>query len=138
MRKRVNGTPERPRLSVFRSHKHIRAQLIDDVAGRVISASSSLDVDEKTEKPGDTAQVPQEKTGDAAQDSKKGKKSDKKSGGTPKFSKGVQTAYLVGAAIAKKAKEAGIEACVFDRGRYRYHGRIKAFAESARKGGLSF
>ncbi len=97
------GVAEKPRLSVFRSHKHIRAQLIDDVAGRVISSASSLGGDAKT------------------------------------FGvKGVKAAALVGAAIAKKAKEAGIEACVFDRGRYRYHGRIKALADGARKEGLRF
>ena len=143
------GVAEKPRLSVFRSHKHIRAQLIDDVAGRVISSASSFGVDEKTEKPVDAAHGSKEgkssktgetgdatqvsgKTGDATQVSKENP------GSVPRFSKGVQTAYLVGTAIAKKAKEAGIETCVFDRGRYRYHGRIKALAEGARKEGLRF
>ncbi len=96
------GVAEKPRLSVFRSHKHIHAQLIDDVVGRVLSSSSSL-----------AAEV-------------------KASGGRMK------AASFVGAAIAKKAKEAGIETCVFDRGRYRYHGRIKALADGARKQGLRF
>ncbi len=94
VRARMLGVAERPRLSVFRSHKHISAQLIDDVAGRVISSARGA--------------------------------------------KGVKAASLVGADIAKKAKEAGIETCVFDRGRYRYHGRIKALADGARKEGLRF
>ncbi len=97
---RMLGVAEKPRLSVFRSHKHIRAQLIDDVARNTILSASS---------------------GDAT-----------------KVSKGIEAALLVGTAIAKKAKEAGIETCVFDRGRYRYHGRIKALAEGARKEGLRF
>ncbi len=143
VRSRMLGVAEKPRLSVFRSHKHIRAQLIDDVAGRVISSASSLEklgdaTKVSQEKPEDAAKVAQEKPGDAAQVSKEGKKSGKKSGSTRKFSKGVQVAYLVGTAIAKKAKEAGIKACVFDRGCYRYHGRVKALADGARKEGLRF
>ncbi len=104
VRSRMLGVAEKPRLSIFRSHKHIRAQLIDDAAGgRVISSSSSLGADVKA------------------------------SGST-----GIEAASLVGTAIAKKAKEAGIETCVFDRGCCKYHGRIKALAEGARKEGLRF
>ena len=98
------GVAEKPRLSVFRSHKNISAQLIDDVAGRAITAASSLG-------------------------------SKVKGSGS---SKGVEAASLVGIAIAKKAKEAGIETCIFDRGGYKYHGRVKALAEGARKEGLRF
>ena len=121
VRARMLGVAEKPRLSVFRSHKHIHAQLIDDVAGRVVSSASSLG-----------------KTGGSTQVSQELENSEKNSDSVPKFSKKIKAASLVGAAIAKKAKEAGIETCVFDRGRYRYHGRIKALAEGARKEGLRF
>jgi large subunit ribosomal protein L18 len=95
----------RPRLSVFRSGKHIYAQVIDDHAGRTLAAASSLDA-------GLRAQL---KTGaDQA------------------------AAEQVGKLIAERAKSAGVEAVVFDRGAYRYHGRVKALAEAARAGGLIF
>jgi large subunit ribosomal protein L18 len=95
----------RPRLCVFRSSKHIYAQVIDDQVGRTLAAASTLDEQLRT----------QLKTGaDRA------------------------AAEQVGKLIAERAKTAGIEAVVFDRGAYRYHGRIKALAEAARAGGLVF
>ena len=103
VRARMLGVAEKPRLSVFRSHKNISAQLIDDLTGCTVAATSSLSSEAK-----DT-------------------------GG-----KGIEAASLVGIAIAKKAKEAGVKTCVFDRGRYKYHGRVKALAEGARKEGLRF
>ncbi len=103
VRARMLGVAEKPRLSVFRSNKHISAQLIDDVERRSITSASSLD-----------------------------------SGIKEAGSKGIGAASLVGTAIAKKAKDAGIKTCVFDRGRYKYHGRVKALAEGARKEGLRF
>ncbi len=96
---RLNGTPERPRLYVFRSLNHIYAQLIDDTKGRVLAASSTLKA-------------------------KKGKP--------------LELAKTVGKDLAAKAKAASITACVFDRGGYLYHGRVKAVAEGAREGGLKF
>src|SRR5918999_5661325 len=99
VRKKVSGTAERPRLVVFRSDKHIYAQLVDDVAGRTIATVSSL------------------KVGD-------GKKSDK--------------AAEVGKQVAVLAKDKGITRVVFDRGGYKYHGRVKAVADGAREGGLEF
>lgn len=95
----------RPRLSVFRSNKHIYVQIIDDKSGRTIAAASSVD---------------------------KGLKGDLKTGADR------DAAAKVGALIAERAKAAGVEAVVFDRGGYRYHGRVKALAEAARAGGLSF
>ncbi len=89
------------RLSVFRSLKHIYAQLIDDASGKTLAASSDGTVDAKGKKP-------------------------------------LEVAGLVGADLAKKAKAAGIESVVFDRGAYKYHGRVKALAEAAREGGLKF
>jgi large subunit ribosomal protein L18 len=95
----------RPRLSVFRSSKHIYAQVIDDQAGRTLAAASSLD----------TGLRGQLKTGaDQA------------------------AAEQVGKLIAERARSAGVEAVVFDRGAYRYHGRVKALAEAARAAGLVF
>lgn len=96
---------QRPRLSVFRSNKHVYAQVIDDVKGATLAAASSLE-----------------------KDLRRGLKS----------GADVQTAAKVGARLAERAKGAGVTAVVFDRGGYRYHGRIKALAEAAREGGLSF
>jgi len=106
IRKRVKGTAERPRLSVFRSLNHIYAQLVDDLAGRTIMTVSSLD----------KGLAPDVKTA-------KGK---------------VAAGKIVGKALAAKAKEKGIDRVCFDRGGYLYHGRVKAVADGAREGGLTF
>ena len=95
----------RARLSVFRSSRHIYAQIIDDLAGRTLAAASTLDA---------------------------GLKPNLKSGAD----KGAASA--VGKLLAERAKAAGIERVVFDRGAYLYHGRIKALADAAREGGLDF
>ena len=105
VRKTLAGTPERPRLAVFRSLNHIYVQIIDDLAGQTIAAASDLDADVR-----------------------KGRDGKKKS----------DVAALVGESLAKKAKEHGIKSVVFDRGGFKYQGRVKALAEAARKGGLSF
>lgn len=127
IRHRVRGTEERPRLAVFRSLKHIYAQVIDDRQGRTLAAASS------SEKDGD------HKAGAKAEkkpDSKAEKKTDKKkavpNGGN------VAGAREVGKLIAERAKAKGIGKVVFDRGGYLYHGRIKALADAAREGGLEF
>lgn len=103
IRKKISGTPQSPRLSVFRSNTEIYAQLIDDVNGNTLASASSRDKDIKAQK---------------------GTKTEK--------------SKLVGQAIAKKALAVGIAGCVFDRGGFLYHGRIKAVAEGAREGGLKF
>ncbi len=100
VRKKVIGSPERPRLAVYRSNRHIYAQVIDDVAGRTLAASSTLVVTD---------------------------------GSDPK-----EKAKAVGAQIAEKAKAAGVERVTFDRGGFRYTGRIQALADGAREGGLDF
>jgi len=105
VRKKVQGTPERPRLVIFRSNKHIYAHLVDDGAGRVLMGVAD----------GSEGITPPE-------------------GMNGKVAKG----FAVGEALAKKAKEAGIAKVVFDRAGYAYHGRVKAVAEGARKGGLEF
>ena len=97
VRKKVLGTADRPRLAVYRSNRHIYAQLIDDFAGATLLSASSL------------------ANGD----------------GDPKA-----RAKSVGSQIAEKAKKAGIERVVFDRGGFKYHGRVQAVAEGAREGGL--
>ena len=102
LRRVANG---RPRLSVFRSSKHIYAQIIDDAGGRTLAAASSLDRDlRKSLKHG----------------------ADK------------AAASAVGELVAERAKAAGIERVVFDRGAYLFHGRVKALADAARAGGLDF
>jgi len=103
LRKRVAGTAERPRLAVFRSAKHIYAQVIDDDQKKTLVATS----DQKFEKGGDD----------------KGKK---------------ERAKKVGADIAAKCKEKGIDKVVFDRAGYKYHGRVSALAAGAREAGLKF
>ena len=102
VRSKIVGNAERPRLSVFRSSKHIYAQLIDDLKGATLGAASSL-----------------------AQEGAS-------YGGNKK------AAVVVGKKIAEVAKEKGITKVAFDRGHYRYHGRIKALADAAREGGLKF
>jgi large subunit ribosomal protein L18 len=96
---------DRPRLSVFRSGRHIHAQIIDDRQGRTLAAASSLEAVRKGEMT---------------------KGSDK------------DAAAKVGKLLAERSLEAGVKKVVFDRGGYVYHGRIKALAEAAREGGLSF
>ena len=103
IRKRVRGEADRPRLAVFRSLKHIYAQVIDDLSGRTLAAASTREKD-----------------------------LDKAYGGN------VEAAKKIGTLVAERAKAAGVEAVVFDRGGYRYHGRIKALADAAREGGLKF
>ncbi len=105
IRKRVSGTPERPRLNVFRSLKHIQAQIIDDTRGHTLVAASTLE--------------PQVRAMLAGKDK-------------------TAQAEVVGQVLAERALAAGIKTVVFDRGGYRYHGRVKALAEAARKGGLQF
>jgi len=103
VRKKISGTAERPRLVVFRSSKHIYAQLVDDVARRTVLAVSDL-------------------TRDLSID------------GTDKTAR----SRAVGRLLAERAKGHGVTRIVFDRGGYRYHGRVKAVADGARQGGLEF
>lgn len=110
VRKKVQGTPERPRLSVFKSAQHIYGQLIDDVRGHTIVAASSLS-------PSFHERV---------------QSIDKGSGGN------VGGAKIVGELIAEQARAKGITQIVFDRNGFLYHGRVKALAEGARGAGLQF
>ena len=96
---------DRPRLSVFRSSKHIYAQVIDDVSGKTVAAASSLDKDLR---------------------------------GKLKNGADKAAAVEIGKIVAERAVKAGVSTVVFDRGGYRFHGRIKALADAAREGGLSF
>lgn len=100
VRSRIHGTAKRPRLVVFRSLKHISAQLIDDDAGKTLAAAGDYQAKKKIS--------------------------------------GIEQAAMVGTHIAERAVKAGITAVVFDRGGYRYHGRIAALADAARKAGLQF
>jgi large subunit ribosomal protein L18 len=105
VRRKIVGTVERPRLTVFRSSKHIYAQLIDDLTGQTLAAASSI-----------------------APDMKK----------SVAYGGNIKAAQAVGKRLAEVAKERGISKAAFDRGHYRYHGRIKALADAAREGGLQF
>ena len=100
----IKGTGERPRLSVFRSSKHIYAQLIDDFKGTTVATASSLD----------------------------------EALSSVKYGGNIKAAQAVGKRLAEVAKEKGISKAAFDRGHYRYHGRVKALADAAREGGLQF
>ena len=103
LRKKVSGTPARPRLVVNRSSRHIMAQIVDDLAGHTVAAASSLEADVR-----------------AVDGDKKAR------------------AAKVGALLAARAKDAGIDRVVFDHGGHGYHGRIAALADAAREGGLEF
>ena len=103
VRKKVDGTPQRPRLVVSRSARHIYAQVVDDTRGHTLASASTLDANLR-----------------AADGDKKAR------------------AAKVGALLAERAKAAGVERVVFDRGGYAYHGRIAALADGAREAGLEF
>lgn len=105
VRRKIMGTPDRPRLSVYRSLNHVYAQVIDDSQGTTLASASSLESAVKTQQNGRSK---------------------------------VDVAELVGGLISERAKEKGVATVVFDRGGYKYHGRVKALADAARKGGLVF
>jgi len=105
VRMKVSGTPERPRLCIYRSSGHIYTQVIDDRSGRTLVSASSVD---------------------------KETKKNVKGGGN------IASAKAIGKAIADRAKAVGISKVVFDRGGYKYHGRVKALADAAREAGLQF
>jgi large subunit ribosomal protein L18 len=105
VRRSIRGTTERPRLSVFRSHKHIAAQVIDDSTGRTLAAASSLD---------------------------------KQLRDGVGFGGNKQAAEAIGKAVAERAKAAGFSKVCFDRGSFKYHGRVAALADAARAAGLEF
>jgi large subunit ribosomal protein L18 len=110
VRKKISGTSDSPRLSIFRSNKFIYAQIINDDENKTLVSCSSRD-----------SEVLKDKT-------------ENKSGlSTKNFD-----AYKVGLAISNKCKKSGIKKVVFDRGGYRYHGRVKALADGARENGLEF
>jgi large subunit ribosomal protein L18 len=102
---KVEGTPERPRLCVYRSLGHIYVQVIDDRSGKTLVSASSIDKETKKSLQG---------------------------GGN------IASAKVVGKIIAERSKAAGIAKVVFDRGGYKYHGRVKALADAAREAGLQF
>jgi len=126
VRERVAGTPQRPRLCVFRSLNHIYAQIIDDQAGRTLVAASDLEKDfhlptdgkkpARTKKAASRPEAVPPTQGKAKKD----------------------VAGRVGGLLAQRALERGIKLVVFDRGGYRFHGRVKALAEAAREAGLQF
>jgi large subunit ribosomal protein L18 len=134
IRKKVSGTPERPRLSVFRSNKHIYAQVVDDRSGRTLASVCSLGRELPAPEP-PAEEKPEEKPGDKKGGGKKG---GGKKAKEEKMTGKIGMARIVGAAIAEACKEKQILTVVFDRGGYRYHGRVKALADAARKGGLKF
>jgi len=105
MRNRVVGTPERPRLNVYRSLQHIYAQVIDDINGKTLVSASTIDKEVAAKAAGKS---------------------------------GVEAAQIVGQVVGERAKKAGINTVVFDRGGYKYHGRVAALAAGAREAGLEF
>jgi large subunit ribosomal protein L18 len=104
VRKSVSGTAARPRLAVFRSNRHIVAQVIDDREGRTLASASTLEAEIRT------------------------------GGGTG----AADAAARVGTLVAERAKSAGVDTVVFDRGGFGYHGRVAALADAARNAGLEF
>ncbi len=106
LRKKLSGTAERPRLSVYKSLHHIYAQLIDDVQGKTLLSASTVDPEVRTQING--------------------------------YGGNIESAKLVGKLIAQTAQDKGIKQVVFDRGGYKFHGRVAALAEAARENGLEF
>lgn len=102
VRKGVTGTPEKPRLAVYRSNRYIYVQVIDDTVGQTLASASSQEKDLRSETLNE------------------------------------ETATKVGKLVGDRAKEAGVTSVVFDRGGYKYHGKVKALAEAAREAGLEF
>ena len=102
VRKKVSGTPQRPRLVVSRSSRHVFVQVVDDTVGKTVASASTMEPDVRTFEGDKTAK-----------------------------------AKRVGELVAERAKAAGVEAVVFDRGGNKYHGRVAAIADGAREGGLS-
>ena len=102
VRKKVSGTPQRPRLVVSRSSRHVFVQIVDDTVGKTVASASTMEADLRTFEGDKTAK-----------------------------------ARKVGELLAERAKSAGIDAVVFDRGGNKYHGRVAAIADGAREGGLS-
>lgn len=105
VRVQVRGTTERPRLNVFRSLRHIYAQIVDDTVGQTLVSAGTMDESLR----GELGKL-----------------------------KKTEQAKLVGETLAKRALEKGVKQVVFDRGGYKYHGRVKALAEGARSAGLQF
>ena len=105
VRKPIKGTAERPRLSVFRTHKHIYVQIIDDVSGKTLASASTVDQHLR---------------------------------GSVGFGGNKQAAEAIGKAVAERAKAAGVSQVCFDRGSFKYHGRVAALADAARAAGLEF
>jgi large subunit ribosomal protein L18 len=105
VRKRVRGTSERPRLSVYRSHRNLTCQIIDDLAGKTLIAVGTQDKDVRA---------------------------------GLRYGGNKAAAQAIGKLIAQKALAAGIKQVAFDRGHYKYHGRVAALADAAREAGLSF
>ena len=130
VRKKVRGTSDRPRLSVYRSLNHIYAQVIDDDSGKTLASVSSLRMEMPAAEVKEAAGTEEE-----GQKEKKGKK--KKKEKKPEGLK-VRRSRAVGKAIAEKATGLGLKKVVFDRAGFLYHGRVAALAEAARKNGLEF
>jgi large subunit ribosomal protein L18 len=129
LRKRVEGTAERPRLAVFRSTRHIYAQVIDDLQQKTLAGTSDLALDGGQKG----------KKGQKGQHGQEGEKAAKAPAGEKDNEKDKKVvAKKVGAAIAKKCLEKGIDKVVFDRAGFKYHGRISALADGAREAGLKF
>jgi len=108
VRKKVTGTGERPRLAVYRSNRHISVQLIDDTKGKTLAAASTYEGEVRSAM------------------------------GSPASTGSVDAAAKIGKLIGERAKAAGVEDVVFDRGGNRYHGRVAALADAAREAGLKF
>lgn len=134
VRNRVIGTPERPRVCVFRSNTHIYAQLIDDTSGRTLLAVSSL----KLAAPAASAPAAEAKPKVEGK-AKKGKKAEAEAAAAaPAGGRKTAQAREVGRLLAEAAKSRGVSKVAFDRGGYLYHGRVAALAEGAREAGLEF
>jgi large subunit ribosomal protein L18 len=135
IRKRISGTDERPRLSVYRSNKHIYAQVINDVESRslVLVSDLSKELAEQLKAAAEASGAEASGAEAPAAEPAEGEEAASAAEGTK-----IRRARVVGAAVAKACLDKGITKVVFDRNGYLYHGRVRALAEAAREAGLDF
>ncbi|MBU0619642.1 MAG: 50S ribosomal protein L18 [Patescibacteria group bacterium] len=121
VRAKIQGTAKRPRLNVFRSNVGMYVQLIDDIAGKTLASAHSKEIVMEDGKNGKN---------------EKNKKSEEKNNNKKNNKNKTEISFELGKLLAKKALDKKIKTVIFDRGGYKYHGRVKAVAEGAREGGL--
>ncbi len=138
IRKTLRGTAQRPRLAVHRSNRHISAQIIDDSVGNTLVSAASTEQGLRPEATGAAESKAAAKGSGANSNGSNSTGSNSTGSNRTGSNSNVETAGRVGAVLAERARAAGVETVVFDRGGFRYHGQVAALADAAREGGLEF